>query len=68
MYIQMVIYNYRKGNKKAREKDMTKIKATSKKEFETLKKEYREKGYNFITFTKDFVEMEKGDKLVVIEK
>jgi hypothetical protein len=47
---------------------MTKIKATSKKEFETLKKEYREKGYNFITFTKDFVEMEKGDKLVVIEK
>ena len=48
---------------------MKRIKANSKKQFEELKKEYRNKGYNFITFGTELVEMENmsGD-MVVIER
>lgn len=48
---------------------MKRIKANSKKQFEELKKEYRNKGYNFITFDTKLVEMENmsGD-MVVIER
>jgi predicted peroxiredoxin len=48
---------------------MKRIKANSKKQFEELKKEYRNKGYNFITFCTKLVEMENmsGD-MVVIER
>lgn len=48
---------------------MKKITAKNKKQFEELKKEYRNKGYNFITFCKKFVELEKmdGSEIVVIE-
>ena len=46
------------------------IKANNKKEFEALKKEYRNKGYNFVTFTNKFVEMETidGSKFVTITR
>lgn len=45
------------------------IKANNKKQFEGLKKEYRNAGYNFITFTKRYVELEKmdGSEIIVIE-
>ena len=51
------------------EHTMKRIKANSKKQFEELKKEYRNKGYNFITFCTKLVEMENmsGD-MVVIER
>ena len=48
---------------------MKKINAKNKREFEELKREYRNNGYNFITFTKRFVELEKmdGTEIIVIE-
>lgn len=48
---------------------MKKILAASKKEFEEIKKEYRNNGYYFITFGTKLAEMENinGD-FVVIER
>lgn len=48
----------------------TTIKANSKKEFEELKKEYRNKGYNFVTFGTKLVEMESmnGEHFIVITR
>ena len=48
----------------------TTIKANSKKEFEELKKEYRNKGYNFVTFGTKLVEMETidGENFVIITR
>ena len=45
---------------------MKKINAKNKREFEELN---RNNGYNFITFTKRFVELEKmdGTEIIVIE-
>ena len=47
---------------------MTKIIAKSKKEFESLTKEYRAKGFNIITFTKKLIELEKGNEIIIIER
>lgn len=48
---------------------MTVIKARSKKEFEELKKEYRNNGFTFITFGTKLVELEKVDgEMIVIER
>lgn len=46
---------------------MKTIKAESKKQFEEIKKEYREKGYNFVTFGTKLAEMEneKGDFIII---
>lgn len=44
------------------------IKVRTKKELETQTKEYRTKGYMIITFTQTFIELEKGNELIVIEK
>jgi hypothetical protein len=44
------------------------IKVRTKKEFEEKVREYRENGYNIITFWKMFAEMEKGNEIVTIEK
>jgi len=44
------------------------IKVRTKKEFETTVREYRENGYNIITFWKMYAEMEKGNEIVTIEK
>lgn len=48
---------------------ITKIKAKNRKEFEALKVEYRNAGYNFITFGKRIAELEKmdGSEIIVIE-
>lgn len=43
------------------------INTKNKKEFETIKKQYRENGYNFITFGKRFAELEKGNEIIVVE-
>ena len=40
----------------------------NKKEFEQTVKELRNQGYNIITFSKMFAEMEKGDKLIIVSK
>lgn len=45
-----------------------KIKVRNKKEFEATVREYRQKGYNIITYWKMFAEMEKGDEIITIEK
>ena len=45
----------------------TYIKAANKKHFESLKKDYRAIGYNFVTFGKRLVEMEKDDDFIIIE-
>jgi len=45
-----------------------KIKVRNKKEFEETVREYRQKGYNIITYWKMFAEMEKGDEIITIEK
>ena len=47
---------------------MTRIKATSKKQFEDLIRKYRNNGYNIITFTKKLVELESEDTFIVIER
>jgi hypothetical protein len=44
------------------------IKVRTKKEFEEKVREYREKGYNIITFWKMYAEMEKGNEIITIEK
>lgn len=44
------------------------IKAKNKKNFQTIIKEYREKGYFIITYTPTFVEMEKGNTLITITR
>lgn len=48
----------------------TTIKANSKKEFEELKKEFRNKGYNFVTFANKIAEMESidGKHFVIITR
>lgn len=50
-------------------REMKTIKAKDKAEFEALKKAYREKGYNFLTFGTKVAEMEnrQGD-VVIIER
>ena len=62
-----IIINVKRKRKEA--KKMTKITATNKKEFEEIKKEYRNKGFNFVTFGAKLAEMENenGD-FVVIER
>lgn len=40
----------------------------TKKEFENKIKELREQGFNIITYTKTFAEMEKGNNLVIIKR
>lgn len=48
---------------------MKKITATNKKEFEEIKKEYRNNGYNFVTFGTKLAEMENANgDFVVIER
>ena len=49
---------------------MKKIEVRTKKEFEEIKKQYREAGYVFVTFLPDFAEMEPitGGEFVVIER
>jgi hypothetical protein len=47
---------------------MKTIKIKNKKEFTEKVREYRENGYNIITFWKMFAEMEKGNEIVRIEK
>lgn len=47
---------------------MTKVKTNSKKQFEETIKQYRANGYNLITFTKTFAELEKENKIVVVER
>lgn len=37
-------------------------------ELNSLTRDFRELGYNIITFCKDFRELERGDHLVVIER
>lgn len=46
------------------------ITVKTKKEFEELKMEYRNNGYNFITFTSTLVELEPMDRseIVTIER
>ena len=44
------------------------IKVKTKKEFESKVKEYRANGYNIITYNKMFAEMEKENKIIIIEK
>ena len=44
------------------------ITVKNKKEFDQKVLEFRNKGYNNITFWKLFAEMEKGDKFVTITK
>ena len=44
------------------------ITVKNKNEFDKTVLEFRNKGYNIITFWKLFVEMEKGDKIVTITK
>lgn len=44
------------------------ISVKNKKEFEQKIKEFRSQGYNIITFSKMFAEMEKGNNLIVISK
>jgi len=44
------------------------IKVRTKKEFEAKVREYRENGYNIITFWKMYAELEKGNEIVTIEK
>lgn len=46
---------------------MTTIKVKTKADFEATKKQYRDRGYNFITFTKRLVEMENmnGDMVMI---
>lgn len=40
----------------------------TKKEFENKIKELRNQGYNLITLTKTFAELEKGNNLVVVTR
>ena len=47
---------------------MTTIKTNSKKEFEATIKKYRENGYNLITLGNKIAEVEKNNKVVVIER
>ena len=52
-----------------RKQKMKRITATSKKNFEELKKEYRNKGYHFVTFGTKLAEMEDmTGNMVVIER
>lgn len=46
---------------------MTTIKVKTKADFEATKKQYRDRGYNFITFTNRLVEMENmnGDMVLI---
>ena len=49
---------------------MKKIEVRTKKEFEEIKKQYRNAGYVFVTFMPDFAEMEpiNGGEFVIIER
>lgn len=47
---------------------MKKITVRTKKEFEAKVKEIRAKGFNIITFAKNFAELEKDNEIIVIEK
>ena len=47
---------------------MQKIAVRTKKELEAKVKEIRAKGFNIITFAKNFVELEKDNEIIVIEK
>ena len=47
---------------------MKQITVKNHKEFTETVREYRNKGFNIITFWKDFAEMEKGNELVVIDR
>lgn len=62
----------RKGRKpptsERRYKMKTTVKIKNKKEFTEKVREYRQKGYNIITYCKMFAEMEKGDEIITIEK
>ena len=47
---------------------MTVIKIKNKRQFEDKVTEYRQKGYNIITFWKCYAELEKGNDIVRVEK
>ena len=47
---------------------ITNITVRTKKELEAKTKEYRNNAYMIITFTTDFVELEKGSEIVAIER
>jgi hypothetical protein len=65
----VVYYNHRNhiqcGNTKEENK-METIKAKNKKDIQAKAKEYRKLGYNIITFEYTMIEMEKGNKMIVI--
>lgn len=46
---------------------MKSITVKTNKELDNITKEYRNQGYNIITFWKGFREMEKGDEIITIE-
>jgi hypothetical protein len=48
-------------------KDMKHITASNKQELEALTKDYRNKGYMIITFSKKLIELENGAEVIVIE-
>ena len=45
-----------------------KITVKNKKEMKEMISDLRHKGFNIVTYWDDFVEMEKGDKFITIEK
>lgn len=61
-----ICYTYIRKKRKGVIK-MTTIKVKTKADFEATKKQYRDRGYNFITFTKRLVEMENmnGDMVMI---
>ena len=44
------------------------IRVKGKKNFEAKIREYRAKGFNIITYTSTFAELEKNNTLIVIER
>ena len=47
---------------------MKKITVRTKKEFDATIREHRANGFMIVTYTKRFVEMERGTEFIVIER
>lgn len=63
------LQNKTRGGESPRKGDkMKKITVRTNKEFEAKVKEIRAKGFNIITFAKNFAELEKDNEIIVIEK